>query len=187
MLIGYGYLGNPYSPSIRISPFSIFDGITQLSLHYNVTHKILLGFEGSLLTSDATLKSRIMEKNLDSSIDSYDFSAQSYGVRADYALGGDWCMRETFYLSAGLSKVTARVKSRIDGAEATGNLIFGRAMIGVQRHFMRHQFVINIATGISTALSQEYKVKGSSRWASEDQVRDIGSPSALDFSLGYVF
>jgi hypothetical protein len=172
-------------PSIRIWPISILDGYTKLSLHYAVTHNVSLGIEGSHLTSDSAIKYEIKEKSLDSSIDSFDFSAQCYGVRVDYALDISILM-DTPYLSVGLSKVMAGVKSRIDGTEASGDFILGRALIGFQ--WVKKHFIINVAGGISTTLSEEYKVKTSSRWVSEEQVKNMSS-SNLDseFSIGYVF
>lgn len=177
-------LASDKTTSIRISPLSTLVGLPQLSINYAVTNKISLGLEGSHLISDSVIKSSIKEKNSDSSIDSYDISAQSYGVRADYAFG-DSIMANTWYLSGGLSNLKVGIKSRIDAGEASGDLILGRALIGFQ--WVKQHFIINLAGGFSTVFSQEYKVSTASGWASEDQVKNIGSHSALDFSLGYVF
>lgn len=170
--------------SIRVSPFSILAGIAQLSLNYAVTDKFSLGFEGSHLMSAATLKSRIKELKSDASVDNYEISALSYGVRADYALG-DSVMANTWYLSGGLSNVIVGAKSRIDVVEASGDVTFGRALVGFQ--WVKEHFLINLAGGISTVLSEKYKVNRYYGWASENPAKNIGSGPALEFSLGYVF
>jgi hypothetical protein len=173
--------------SIRISPLSILDGITKLSLNYAVTNKISLGLEGLYVTSPAVFKSAVKEASSSEGLaDNLDYTAQSYGVRADYALDGLIFADKTLYLSGGLSKVMVGVKSRIEGTEASGVALFGRAMIGVQ--WVKKHFMVNLAYGISTILSEENKLKTSSGWvSSEDQFKNMGSYEAFEFSVGYVF
>jgi hypothetical protein len=138
-LRGCADCGHDKTTSIRIIPLSIFDGITKLSLYYAVTNKISLGLEGSYLTSPAVFKSAVKEASSSEALaDNLDYTAQSYGIRADYALDGLIMADKTLYLSGGLSKVMIGVKSRIDGTEARGVVLLGRAMIGVQwvkKHF----------------------------------------------------
>jgi hypothetical protein len=117
--------------------------------------------------------------------DNLDYTAQSYGVRADYALDGLIMADNTLYLSGGLSKAMIGVKSRIDGTEGRGDILVGRAMIGIQR--VQKRLIINIATGITTVLSQEFKLKTSSGWGSVDQIKNMGSHEDFEISIGIVF
>jgi hypothetical protein len=179
-------LASDKTTSIRISPLRILDGITKLSLNYAVTNKISLGLEGSYLTSPAAFKSAVKEASSSEALaDNLDYTAQSYGVRADYALLDGLIMADTLYLSGGLSKAMIGVKSRIDGTEGRGDILVGRAMIGIQ--WVQKRLIINIATGITTALSQEFKLKTSSGWGSVDQIEKIGSHEDLEISMGIVF
>lgn len=180
-------LASDKTTSIRISPLRISDGITQLSLNYAVTNKISLGLEGSYVTSPGVFKSKVKEAiSSEALAGNLDYTARSYGVRADYALLDCLIMADnTVYLSGGLSKAMIGVKSRIDGTEVRGDILLGRAMIGIQR--VQKRLIINIATGISTALSQEYKLKTSSGWGSVDQIEKIGSQKDFEISMGIVF
>lgn len=186
-LSGYAVFVPEKNGSIRISPLRILDGITQLSLNYAVTNKISLGLEGLYVTSPAVFKSRVKEASSSEALaDNLDYTAQSYGVRADYALFDGLIMEgKTLYLSGGLSKAMIGVKSRIDGTEGRGDILVGRAMIGVQ--WVQKRLIINIASGVSSVLSEEYKLKTSSGWGSVDQIEKIGSHEDFEISMGIVF
>ena len=169
--------------NVRMQPLPTVIGMPTLSVHFAVSDTISLGLGGMVMTSDEFIKDAIEASDPFFIREEYSISASAVEARADIALDGD-IMGDTYYFSPAIQSMTLTVEDNFLNTSGTADIVLAKATIGHQ--WMWEHFNINLAGGLTTALSESYSFENISRVDDED-VESIGTGFALEFGLGVAF